>query len=70
MCVSEPDSAKFIRRREAAIKYMKELLDIGQRYQKELFGPEAIQLTTDKFNLNASVRDDYRIFKTLWALLD
>lgn len=62
MCI---DNAKFIRRRDAAIKYMQGLLDI-----EGLLGPEAIQLTTDKFALNTSSRDDYRIYKSLWELLD
>jgi len=63
MCVGENDSAKFIRRRDAAIKYMADL--IGMDLSDEL----AIQATTDKFNLNASMRDDYRIYKALWNLI-
>lgn len=64
MCNKMTPNQKFIRRKDAAIKYMQELLDV-----EGLFGPEAIQLTTDKFMLNASVQDDYRIYKALWALL-
>lgn len=64
MCIGENDNAKFIRRRDAAIKYMKELLDV-----EGMIGPEAIQITTDKFRLNASIRDDYRIYMTLWNLV-
>ncbi len=65
MCINENDNAKFIRRRDAAVKDMQGLLD-----HSEILGPLAIQLTTDKFNLNASIRDDYRIYKSLWKMLD
>lgn len=64
MCIGENDNAKFIRRRDAAIKYLSKLLQ-----DQELSDEDAVQATTDKFILNASVRDDYRIYKALWALI-
>ena len=64
MCIGENDSAAFIRRRDAAIQYMKKLLD-----QRVLSDEQRIDATTDKFNLNASIRDDYRIYKALWNLI-
>lgn len=64
MCVNEPDSAAFIRRKDAALTYLSRLLQ-----DQELSDEEAIQATTDKFKLNASVRDDYRIYKALWNLI-
>ena len=64
MCVGENDSAAFIRRRDAAIQYMKKLLD-----QRILSDEQKIDATTDKFNLNASIRDDYRIYKAIWNLM-
>ncbi len=64
MCIGENDSVAFIRRRHAAITYLLKLL----RDQK-LSDEEAIQSTTDKFNLCASIRDDYRIYIALWKLV-
>lgn len=63
MCIGENDNAKFIRRKLAAINYMKKLLDEGK-----LSDEQAIQATTDKFMLNANMRDDYRIYKELWGM--
>lgn len=63
MCIGERDSAAFIRRKDAALAYLWRLLQ-----DQELSDEEAIQATTDKFALNASVRDDYRIYKALWNL--
>ncbi len=65
MCIGENDNAKFIRRRDAALAYLSRLLR-----DQELSEQEAVQATTDKFILNASARDDYRIYKALWNLLE
>lgn len=65
MCDKMTPEQRFIRRKHAAMNYMGMLLDV-----KRLSGLDAIQATSDKFCLNASVRDDYRIFRKLWALLD
>lgn len=62
MCVGENDSATFIRRKLAAINYIVKLSDQG-----ELSADQAIQQTSDKFMLNANIRDDYRIYKELWG---
>lgn len=64
MCTNEPDSAAFIRRRDAAKAYLWRLLQ-----DQELSDEESIQATTDKFALNASIREDYRIYKALWNLI-
>ena len=64
MFISENDSAKFIRRRHAAITYLLKLLQ-----DQELSDEEAVQATTDKFILNANIRDDYRIYMALWNLI-
>lgn len=63
MCVGENDSAAFIRRRLAAQNYMQQLLEQG-----ELSAQESVQATTNKFNLNANIRDDYRIYQLLWGM--
>ena len=64
MCIGENDSSKFIRRRHAAIAYLLKLLQ-----DQELSDEEAVQATTDKFILNANIRDDYRIYMALWNLI-
>ena len=64
MCFRDNDSPRFIRRRDAAVSFMEKLLDEG-----ELSGPEALKVTSDKFVLRSCWKDDYRIYKALWALL-
>lgn len=64
MCIGENDNAKFIRRRDAAIAYLQKLFQ-----DQELSDREAIQATTNQFNLNANIRDDYRIYGYLWDLI-
>ena len=64
MFISENDSAKFIRRRHAAITYLLKLLQ-----DQELSDEEVLEATTDKFSLSPSIRDDYRIYMSLWKLI-
>ncbi len=64
MCLRDNDSPKFIRRRDAAVTFMQRLLDV-----RGVLGPDAIEVTSDKFRLNASIREDYRIYNALWALI-
>ena len=64
MCIGENDSAKFIRRRHAAITYLLKLLQ-----DQELSDEEVLEATTDKFSLSPSIRDDYRIYMSLWKLI-
>lgn len=63
MCIGENDSPKFIRRRKAALELLQGLIERG------LSDELALQRTTDKFCLNASLRDDYRIYMALWNLI-
>jgi len=64
MCIGESDSAKFIRRRDAAINFLKKLLDEGKLSDKQ-----AVVATSNKFDLCPSVRNDYRIFVVLCDLI-
>ncbi|KKK83182.1 hypothetical protein LCGC14_2795960 [marine sediment metagenome] len=64
MFIRENDNAKFIRRRDAAIKYLKRLLDEGK-----LSDEEVLEATTDKFSLSPSIRNDYRIYGYLWDII-
>ncbi|KKK54129.1 hypothetical protein LCGC14_3087830 [marine sediment metagenome] len=63
MCIGENDSAKFIRRRDAAVEFMQGLVGTGLSEQ------QAVKATSDKFLLNAIIRNDYRIYKALWNLI-
>lgn len=65
MCKKLTEDERFIRRKAAAILFMQGLLD-----QQQLSDQQALGATTDKFHLNPCIREDYRIFKALWDLLD
>lgn len=62
MCNNMTPEQKFMRRKVAAINFIWTLLNEG------LSDEDAVQATTDKFNLNPSIRDDYRIYKELWGM--
>ncbi len=64
MCIGKSDNEKFMRRKWKAVDYMRRLLLDGK-----LSDQQAIEATTDKFSLNASIRNDYRIYKALWNLI-